>query len=86
MIKSELVSRIEGDDSRAYIVASNVARRHMSKGQQAMAKTLHRFGCFTLGFVSPSIASFRTHTEWSRELPYRSTWLGRFPSPISGVG
>jgi YqaJ-like viral recombinase domain len=34
----------------------------------------------------PSIASFRTHTEWSRELPYRSTWLGRFPSPISGVG
>jgi ParB-like nuclease domain len=27
----------EGDDPRAYIVASNIARRHMSKGQQAMA-------------------------------------------------
>jgi ParB-like chromosome segregation protein Spo0J len=27
----------EGDDPRAYIIASNIARRHMSKGQQAMA-------------------------------------------------
>jgi hypothetical protein len=27
----------EGDDTRAYIIASNIARRHMSKGQQAMA-------------------------------------------------
>jgi ParB-like nuclease domain len=26
----------EGDDPRAYIIASNIARRHMSKGQQAM--------------------------------------------------
>jgi ParB-like nuclease domain len=26
-----------GDDPRAYIIASNIARRHMSKGQQAMA-------------------------------------------------
>jgi hypothetical protein len=25
------------DDPRAYIIASNIARRHMSKGQQAMA-------------------------------------------------
>jgi ParB-like nuclease domain len=27
----------EGDDPRSYIIASNIARRHMSKGQQAMA-------------------------------------------------
>ena len=27
----------KGDDPRAYIIASNIARRHMSKGQQAMA-------------------------------------------------
>jgi ParB-like nuclease family protein len=27
----------EGDDPRAYIVASNIARRHLTKGQQAMA-------------------------------------------------
>jgi hypothetical protein len=27
----------EGDDPRAYIIASNIACRHMSKGQQAMA-------------------------------------------------
>jgi hypothetical protein len=27
----------EGDDPRAYIISSNIARRHMSKGQQAMA-------------------------------------------------
>jgi ParB-like nuclease domain len=27
----------EGDDFRAYIISSNIARRHMSKGQQAMA-------------------------------------------------
>ena len=27
----------ESDDPRAYIIASNIARRHMSKGQQAMA-------------------------------------------------
>ena len=27
----------EGDDPRAYIIASNIARLHMSKGQQAMA-------------------------------------------------
>jgi hypothetical protein len=27
----------EGDDPRAYIIASNIARRHMSKGQQAIA-------------------------------------------------
>jgi ParB-like chromosome segregation protein Spo0J len=27
----------EGDDTRQYIFASNIARRHMSKGQQAMA-------------------------------------------------
>jgi ParB-like chromosome segregation protein Spo0J len=27
----------EGDDTREYIFASNIARRHMSKGQQAMA-------------------------------------------------
>jgi ParB-like chromosome segregation protein Spo0J len=26
----------EGDDPKAYIIASNIARRHMSKGQQAM--------------------------------------------------
>jgi hypothetical protein len=26
----------EGDDPRAYIIGSNIARRHMSKGQQAM--------------------------------------------------
>src|ERR1035438_5099514 len=25
------------DDPRAYIISSNIARRHMSKGQQAMA-------------------------------------------------
>jgi hypothetical protein len=30
----------EGDDFRAYIVASNIARRHMSKGQQAMAMAM----------------------------------------------
>jgi hypothetical protein len=27
----------EGDDPRAYVIAANIARRHMSKGQQAMA-------------------------------------------------
>jgi ParB-like nuclease domain len=27
----------EGDDRRAYVIAANIARRHMSKGQQAMA-------------------------------------------------
>jgi hypothetical protein len=31
------VEVFEGDDPAAYIVASNVARRHMSKGQRAMA-------------------------------------------------
>ena len=27
----------EGDDPRAYIIASNISRRHLTKGQQAMA-------------------------------------------------
>jgi ParB-like chromosome segregation protein Spo0J len=30
----------EGDDPRAYIIASNISRRHLTKGQQAMAMAM----------------------------------------------
>jgi ParB-like chromosome segregation protein Spo0J len=35
-VEPEIV-RFEGDDPRAYIIASNISRRHLTKGQQAMA-------------------------------------------------
>jgi hypothetical protein len=30
----------EGDDPRAYIISSNISRRHLTKGQQAMAMAM----------------------------------------------
>jgi hypothetical protein len=57
------------DDPRAYIIASNIARRHMSKGQQAVAMVYPEPEKTTHGKKSKTKLLLETKTNFSGACP-----------------